>query len=345
MGIALMALVTAGIGLIPDYAAIGWLAPASLLVLRVGQGAAVGGEQGGSAAFVVEYAPRDRRGLYGGWQYATISAGLATGIAVGALVSQTLSPSALHDWGWRLAFLLALPLGAVGLYIRLRLAETPQFVSIQRRGAVSPRPVVDALRTAPGRIVIGFGAVASVSLTFNIFFVFLPNFVAVTGRAPLARMLTGAFAGLLFASLLAPVFGRISDRRGRRPVLIAGALALVLATAPAYSLIARGTSGSLLLGYVLIGVGIGALGLSTFLAELFPTQLRYSGLSLTFGLASALFGGSAPLVAAFLVQATGNALVPAWYATGVSIVALGFFVAAPETARDSLDAYAEVSTG
>ncbi len=129
-----MALVTAAIGLVPGYDAIGWVAPILLLALRAGQGVAVGGEQGGSAAFVLEYAPAHRRGWYGGWQYATVGLGLGAGLAAGALLSSVLPTAALQTWRWRLAFLLALPLGLVGLYIRIRLDETPDFRSIQRRG-------------------------------------------------------------------------------------------------------------------------------------------------------------------------------------------------------------------
>ena len=327
-----MALVTAAIGLIPGYTSIGWFAPILLLVLRAGQGAAVGGEAGGSAAFVLEYAPTHRRGWYGGWQYATISFGLAAGLACGGLLSAALSPSDLYNWGWRLAFLLALPLGMVGLYIRLRLDETPGFQSVQRRGEVSRRPIVETLRSARRHVIIGFGVVAAVSLTFNVFFVFLPNFIATTERVPLSQALAGALAGLLLTSTLSPVFGRISDRVGRRPVLIGGVVALVLLTVPAFSLIQRGRAVPLLVGYGLIGGALGTLGLSTFLSELFPTRLRYSGLSLTYGLASALFGGTAPVLATFMVQRAGGPFAPAWYATGVSFVALGCAVLAPETA-------------
>jgi MFS transporter, MHS family, proline/betaine transporter len=331
-GIVLMALVTAGIGLIPGYASIGWVAPVLLLVLRAGQGAAVGGEQSGSAAFVVEYAPTHRRGWYGGWQFATVGLGLGAGLAAGAVLSSTLSASALQSWGWRLPFLMALPLGLVGLYIRLRLEETPEFLLVQRDGRVSTTPVSETLRTSTRQVIVGFGVVATVSLTFNLFFVFLPNFVASTGRVPLSRALAGALIGLLLGSILAPLFGRLTDRVGRRPVVVAGVLALTLLTAPAFSLVLRGSTAQVVLGYSAIGLALGTLGLSTFLAELFPTRLRYSGLSLTYGLASTVFGGSTPLLGTFLVQRTGNALLPAWYATAVSAVALVCALLAAETA-------------
>jgi MFS transporter, MHS family, proline/betaine transporter len=332
VGILLMALVTAAIGLLPGYDSIGWAAPILLLVLRAGQGAAVAGEQGGSTAFILEYAPRDRRGGYGGWQFATVGLGLGAGLAAGAVLSSVLPASALHNWGWRLPFLLALPLGVVGLYVRLRLEETPEFLTVQRQGTVSKTPLGETIRTSARQVAIGCGVVATVSLTFNIFFVFLPNFVASTGRVPLPRALATGMLGLLLGSILAPVFGRLTDRVGRRPVVACGVLALLVLTVPAYRLIEQGSTSQMVVGYVTIGVALGAVGLSTFLAELFPTRLRYSGLSLTYGLSSTVFGGSAPLVATFLVQRTGNGLLPAWYATGVSAAALGCALVARETA-------------
>jgi MFS transporter, MHS family, proline/betaine transporter len=343
--ILLMAVVTAGIGLLPGYDSVGWLAPALLVLLRAGQGVAVGGEYGGAVAFVVEYAPADRRGWYGGWQWATVGMGLAGGIATAALLSATLDRSALRDWGWRLAFLLALPLGLVGLYIRFRIEETPGFQAVLRLGAAARTPLADTLRTARREVVVGFGIVAVVSATFNIVFVFLPSHLATTGRAPLARALATALVGLLVAASAAPIAGRLSDRVGRRPLLVAGVIALLVLTVPVTALLQRGEPGSLLLGYTLIGLALGMLVPSTFLAELFPTRLRYSGLSLTYGLASALFGGTAPALATFLVRRTGADLAPAWYATALAAVAIACVLLAPETAGRALDAGSDLTSG
>jgi MFS transporter, MHS family, proline/betaine transporter len=336
--ILLMAVATAGMGLLPGYDTAGWLAAALLVLLRAGQGVAVGGEYGGSAAFVIEYAPADRRGSYGGWQWATVVLGLAAGVATAALLSATLDGPALRAWGWRLAFLLALPLGLVGLYIRLRIEETPGFRAIQRLGAAAHTPLADTWRTARRGVVVGFGMVTAVTATFNIVFVFLPSHLAATGRAPLARALAAALVGLLVAAAAAPLAGRVSDRVGRRPLLLAGLVALLVLTVPLTGLALRGEPGGLVLGYSLTGLALGTLVPSTFLAELFPTRLRYSGLSLTYGLASAVFGGTAPALATFLVRRTDSALAPAWYATALTVVAVACILLAPETAGRSLDA-------
>ena len=335
--ILLMALVTAGTGMLPGYAAIGWPAPVLLALFRAGQGVAVGGEYGGSAVLVVEYAPADRRGWYGGWQWATVALGFAAGIGAAALLGATLPASALRGWGWRLPFLLALPLGLIGLYIRTRLEETPGFRAMQHVGAVARVPLADALQSARRQVVIGFGIVAAVTLTFNVFFVFLPGYLATTGRMQLSRAFTAAFAGLAVGSAVAPMFGRLSDRVGRRRVLLAGTVALLVVTVPAYSLVHRGDTVAMLLGYSLVGLALGSLALTAFLAELFPTRLRYSGLSLTYGIASALFGGTAPFVAAFLAQQTGNAQLVAWYATCVTAAGVVCVLMAPETAYRPLD--------
>lgn len=336
-GILLMAVATAGIGTLPGYARIGWLAPVLLTVLRIAQGVAVGGEYGGSAALVVEYAPADQRGWYGGWQYASVGIGLAAGIGTAAVLGATLPASALREWGWRLPFLAALPLGIIGIYVRTRLDETPAFRATQHVGVVARDPLREAATTYRRHALIGFSVVAAIVVTFNTFYVFLPSYLAAQGTASLERALGAALVGLVIASTVAPVFGAVSDRVGRRPVLVGSVLTMLVAIIPASRLVASGDNGSMILGYCLVGIALGALPISAFLAELFPTRLRYSGLSLTYGLGSAVFGSTAPFVAAVLVGRTGLLGGPMWYATAVVAVAVVAAFLAPETADRSLD--------
>jgi MHS family proline/betaine transporter-like MFS transporter len=336
-GIVLMAAVTAGTGMLPTYAVVGWPAPVLLALLRAGQGIAVGGEYGGSAVFVVEYAAADRRGWYGGWQWATIALGFAAGIAVALLLSAVLPTAALRSWGWRLPFLMALPLGMIGLYIRTRLDDTPGFRAMQQVGHLARVPLADALHGARRPVLIGFGLVAAVTVTFNVFFVFLPGYEATSGRTRLPVALAAALAGLVVASIVAPVFGRLSDRVGRRPVLLGGTVALVVLILPASSLVQTPGMLGAIVGYAVVGLVLGALGLTAFLVELFPTRLRYSGLALTYGVASGVFGGTAPVIAAALTRSSGSARSAAWYATVVAALAIVCVLAAPETVDRPLD--------
>jgi MFS transporter, MHS family, proline/betaine transporter len=331
-----MALVTAGMGMLPGYDSIGWLAPVLLVLLRTGQGAAAGGEFGGSAALGRGVRPAGPQRLVR--RLAVGDARAGPGRRDRRRRAPQCGPARIgaRSWGWRLPLLLALPLGLVGLYIRLRLEETPGFRAVQQVGGAARAPLADTLRTAWRQVAVGFGIVAAVTSTFNIFYVFLPSHLAASGRAPLSRALAGAFVGLLVGAAVAPVAGRISDRMGRRPVLRGGAVALLLVTAPACWLIQRGATGGLVLGYAAMGLVLGVLALSSFLAELFPTRLRYSGLSLSFGLASPLFGGTAPVLATALVGRTGDALPAAWYASAVTAIAIACVLAAPETVRQPL---------
>lgn len=338
VSILLMAVVTTGIGLTPGFASIGWLAPALLTVLRLAQGVAVGGEYGGSAALVVEYAPDDLRGWYGGWQWASVTVGIAAGLGAVVVISANLPAAAVDAWAWRLPFLLALPLGVVGLYIRSRLEDTPAFQATQRMGAVADLPIAEAVRNHRRQALVGFGVVAAVVATFNVFFVFLPGYLATQGVLSLRDALSAGAVSLALGSAAAPVFGRVSDRIGRRPVLIGGVLVLLAVMTPAASLIAGGGDRRVLLGYLLIGVPLGALALTAFLAELFPTRLRYSGLSLTYGLGSALFAGTTPLVATMLVRYTGDLRAVLWYATILTVVGAVCTLLAPETADVPIDA-------
>jgi MFS transporter, MHS family, proline/betaine transporter len=331
--ILLMAAATAGIGLLPGRAAIGVLAPVLLVGFRALQGLSVGGEAAGATAFVVEYAPEGRRGWYGAWLWSTLVLGVAGGTGAALVLTRVLPAAALQDRGWRLAFLAAVPLGLVGLYLRQALDDTPRFRSVQRAGAVARRPVADALAGHRGRLLLGLVLVAAASLAFNLFFIYLPSYLAAALGIPLARTLPAALAGLLLLAAVGLAAGRLSDRVGRRPFLLAGTAGLLLLNLPAFLLIRGAGPAGRALGFALVASSLGCLAVvPSHLAELFPTPVRSSALAISYGLGTALFGGTAPFLATWLVRRTGNPVAPAVYATLLAAAAVTAAVSSRETA-------------
>jgi MHS family proline/betaine transporter-like MFS transporter len=330
--ILITSMTTTLLGLLPGYAAIGAAAPVLLVALRLAQGMAVGGAFGGATAFIIEHAPSTRRGAYGGLQWSTMALGLALGIATGAVLTESLSTAALYDWGWRMAFVAALPLGLVSLYIRLRTEETPAFEGLRAAGRRSRSPVRDTLRASRRELVVGLGYVAAVSCAVNFFFVFLPNALAASGRASVPAALTACVVGLSLVVLIGPVAGHVSDHTGRRPTAMTGIGVLLLTVVPACWAVDGSGTAWLLGAYVAVGIGLGVATPSTFLAELFPTHLRFSGLSLTYGVGSAVVGGFTPLVATELLGSRGSLVPAAWPMAVLFVVALLCLALARETA-------------
>jgi MHS family proline/betaine transporter-like MFS transporter len=331
--IVLMTFATVAMALLPTWSAVGVLAPVLLLVLRLVQGFSAGGETPSSVAFLVESAPDGRRGWYGGWHTASSALGLAGGYGVAALLTVAMSGEALLAWGWRVSLLLAAPMGLVARYIRRRLNETQMFEAGRSPGRTNL--VHDVLRGRGGPVGRGFVLVTVLTIAVNVWFVFLPSQAAASGAMSLGRALGIGVLGLLAVVVSAPLMGRLSDRIGRRAVLIAGTLAQAAFAVPGFTLAHRSAVG-LLVSVVVMGVLIGMLVVSAFAAELFPTAVRATGLALTYGVATATFGGTAPLVATLLVGADMGWVVPA-YLVMVAGLALAAAVTAGETAFRKLE--------
>ncbi|MFJ7207070.1 MFS transporter [Streptomyces sp. NPDC098789] len=338
--ICLMTGATAMIGALPTYASVGAAAPWLLTVLRAVQGLSAGGEFGGAVAVMTECAPPGRRGRYGAWQSFTVALGLLGGAAVAALLATVLSASQLHAWGWRVPFLLTLPLGLVALWLRLRLDETPAFASAVASAGTAPPgarervpeggpprrpPVSDTVRA----VVLGAGRVMGWSAAGYTFLVVLPSYLQNTLHATFRQALVAtALANLGFACSILPA-GAVSDRVGRRPVMLAGALLVAVLALPLLHLVQDPGAAAYAKGAALVGAGA-AVGLMAgpgpaMLAEMFPTTVRYTGLGLAYALSNAVFSGCAGLVITEVVARTGDVDVPGYYAAAtcaVSAVAL-----------------------
>ncbi|MGW8328923.1 MFS transporter [Streptomyces sp. NPDC055897] len=326
--IVLMTGATTAIGVLPTYATVGAVAPWLLTFLRVLQGLSAGGEFGGAVSVMTEFAPPGRRGLYGSWQSFTVALGLLGGAGAAALLATLLSEKQLGDWGWRLPFLMTLPMGLGALWLRLRLAETPAFAAEREQGRKGEfeRPAAAEVVRA---VALGAGRVMGWAASGYTLLVVLPSYLQSTLNASFRQaLLATVLANLGFAATIVPA-GLLSDRIGRRPVILAGAgLVVVLAVPLLHLLQDTGTSNAAKGVAVCAGgavVGLMAGPGPAMLAEMFPTSVRYTGLGLAYALSNAVFSGCAGLIITETVKRTGNVDIPGYYAAAacaVSVIAL-----------------------
>ncbi|MFJ8011288.1 MFS transporter [Streptomyces sp. NPDC096339] len=335
LAVSLMTGATALIGVLPAYSAVGALAPWLLTLLRCLQGLSAGGEFGGAVSLLTETAPPGRRGRHGAWQSFTVALGLLTGAGLAAGLATLLSESALYAWGWRVAFLPALPLGAVALWLRLRLPETapPPRTPGHPAPADCPAPAA-AAAPAPARapaempvaVVLGVGRIMGWSAAGYTFLVVMPSYLQDTLGTTFRQALAAAFvANLGFAAAILPA-GALSDRVGRRAVMLTGSLLVVLTALPLTHLL-RDPGTSVATKAALLAASGAMIGLlagpgPALLAEMFPTRVRSTGLGLAYALSNAVFSGCAGLIVTALVRATGNPDVPALYAAGACALAV-----------------------
>lgn len=327
--VGLMTGATTLIGVLPTYATAGALAPWLLTLLRVVQGLSAGGEFGGAVSLMTEFAPPGKRGLYGSWQSFTVALGLLGGAGVAAVLATALSAQALEEWGWRLPFLLTLPLGLVALWLRLRLEETPSFRRV-REPAPSPAAAPRARRGEVAKaIALGAGRLMGWSAAGYTFLVVLPSYLQATLDATFQQALVATvLANAGFALSILPA-GLLSDRIGRRTVMLSGAVLVAVLAFPLMNLLQDPQASPAVRGAALAGAGA-VVGLMAgpgpaMLAEMFPTRVRCTGLGLSYSLSNAVFSGCAGLVITELIARTGNADIPAYYAAiacAVSVPAL-----------------------
>jgi MHS family proline/betaine transporter-like MFS transporter len=298
------------------------------VIARLLQGFSAGGEFGSSTALLIEAAPFSKRGLYGSWQMASQALSLLLGAVVAGIVTHALSPDALKEWGWRVPFLLGLVIGPIGLYIRTNLSETEAFMYAKRTARNATLAAV--LRHHPREVLCGLGAVVALAATVYVFISYLPTFAVKQLKLPIEHSFYALTVGNLLLTVLSPLAGAWSDRIGRRGLSLWSLLISLAIIYPLFAWLAAAPSaGRLVLVQAVLSVTLsGYYGpFGALVAELFPANVRSTGLSIAYNVAVMLFGGFGPLFVTWLIKSTGSPLAPTFYVmTGlaVSLVAVAF---------------------
>jgi MHS family proline/betaine transporter-like MFS transporter len=340
--ILIMSVSTFCIGILPTYNHIGLWAPALLLLIRLFQGFSASGEYAGASAFLAEYAPEGKRGLYTSIVPASTAAGLLFGAVFVAGLHSWMSVEDLHSWGWRLPFLLAAPFGLVGRYIRMSLQDTPKFLEMEKRleakECATPAPIRELLTVHRRSVIIGIGVTCLNAVAFYLLLSYMPTYLSTEmGMTESDSFLASTVSLATYIGLIF-LMGKLSDRFGRKTMLLTASVLFLLLTFPLFGMLENQP----LIVILMIQIAFGAIlamndgTLPCFLSEIFPTRVRFSGFAFSFNIANAVFGGTAPFIATWLIQLTGNKMAPAWYLLAAAAVALIAMLASRETAHKAL---------
>jgi MFS transporter, MHS family, shikimate and dehydroshikimate transport protein len=337
--LVIMGVATFLIGLLPTYELIGSWAAVMLVLLRIAQGFGVGGEWGGAVLMAVEHAPAGARGFYGSWPQIGVPAGLLLSTAV-FKVFTWLPEDQFLTWGWRVPFLLSIVLVGIGLIIRMRILETPAFVRIKSHAREARQPIVEVLQRYPKQVLLAMGVRFAENGAFYIFSVFVLTYATQRAQVDSQIVLNGILIGAAVELVAIPFFGALSDRIGRRPVYLFGAVMTALIAYPLFTAIDKGDA-------VLIALALtAAFTLShgamyapqaAFMSELFDARVRYSGASLGAQLASVFAGGLAPFVGTWLLSEGYGGGAVTVYVVGLAVVTIVAVIAAIETSKTEGD--------
>ncbi len=329
---------TFSIGLLPTYDSIGIWAPILLVSLRIIQGIGLGGEWGGAALMVLEHAPANRRGLYGSLVQIGFPCGLILATLTFSIVSK-LPEADFLSWGWRIPFLLSAVLFGLGAFIRARVSETPVFLEMKKKGELSKSPVVEAVFKNPGTFLTAIGLkISEVSLVY-ILTVFLVVYATTKLKLPKAVILDAVLYAAMFELISIPAFGWLSDKIGRRPLYIIGALFTIAMAFPLFWLVDTKSPFYITLAIIVaMNFGHGMMfGLqATYFPELFGARVRYSGASFGFQVAAAIGGGLSPLIATAMLAYFGDTTGVSYMVIGLAVITLLSALAARETKDDHL---------
>lgn len=321
ISVLLMSAATFLIGVLPTYRTLGLAAPLLLFLLRTLQGFSTGGEYTGASAFIVEYAPDGQRARFAGAVPMTVGVASVAGSMVGVALTAGLGDAAMQSWGWRVPFLIAAPLGLIGLYLRTRIEDTPVFRELKAQAEVDATPLRDAVRICGRQIATLFGYSITNAVGYYLMSSYMISYMSEElGYGSSTAMLTSVVA-MFFYCLACPAAARASDRWGRKPLLLVACGGFAVLTLPAFWLMRTGWAGAMA-GTSVLGILVAVIGTSNVpaLVEMFPGSLRASGSAIGYTAAYVLFGGTAPFVATGLVAATGTALAPGFYLVALAVV-------------------------
>ena len=335
---SLMAVAIALIALAPTYAAVGIAAPLFIVLARLLQGFAAGGEFGTSTALLIELAPRGKRGFYGSWQMTGQMMALLIGAATGTLITELFTNDQIMAWAWRVPFLIGLLIVPVAIYIRRHVEEPEVFQQMraeQESGKTRPLSLPEMLRTHARETLVGMGLVVTATVSIYITFTYLVTYATVTLKLPIHDAFMVQMDGAAEMVVLMPFVGMLSDKIGRRSLTIASLIGYLIVLYPLYAWLTDGpTTQKLMITQLVVCLFVSVFFgvFSTVMAELFPPQVRSVGMSMAYNVAVMVFGGFAQFIVTWLIRATGSPMAPAFYVMfGVAIgVIASFYVRDPK---------------
>jgi len=308
--LVIMGTATFAVGLLPTYQEIGIWAPIGLLVLRVFQGIGIGGEWGGAVLLSIEHSPRQRRGFYGAWPQIGVPAGMCLSAGVVAVISLFLSDADFAAWGWRIAFLLSAVLVVLGIYIRMKIFETPAFLKVKETKKEVRVPFVELWRSHPKNVVLGMGARYIEGVCFNTYAVYVLSYLTTSQKLPQSEVLAAITVASLITIFIIPLWGSLSDRIGRRLQFGCAAIATGLLVFPAFGVFAQPMSMPWIWLAIIVPFGIVYPALygpqAALFSELFDTRVRYSGVSFVYHFSGIFSSGLTPLIMSWLLLKGGG---------------------------------------
>lgn len=340
--LATVILLTSGatfvMGLLPTYHQIGITATVLLVITRLIQGFAAGGETSGATTYLAEFAPDKRRGYFTCWIDNFGFMAFVAGSGLVFLLTASLGETAMNDWGWRIPFLIAGPLGWIGLYLRTHLEDSPEFKAVVESGKREETPLRTAVTKAWAALLFCVGFVVLKAVGHWTLQTFMPGYLSTELHFSKLNAYAITTIGLFGIAVLVPFMGYLSDRYGRKPLMLSGCAGFILFSYPAMMVMAQGDMLSAVLAMLLLGTFIAAFdgACSAAMAELFPSGVRYGGLSIAYNFSVAFFGGITPWFSVWLITATGNKFSPAFYIMGAALITFLTVLRAKETAGKPL---------